>query len=86
MQSIHREPLFGMAAACEVAAVEEIKVANVKCGGCAATIREQLAPLSGVKDVDVDIQTGIVKVRGDGLSRGVLEEKLRSIGYPPQAH
>lgn len=66
--------------------MEEIKVANVKCGGCAATIREQLAPLSGVKDVDVDIQAGVVKVQGDGLSRDQLEDKLRAIGYPPQAH
>lgn len=74
------------AAGCEVAAVEEIEVANVKCGGCVATIREHLASMPGVKDVDVDIQTGVVKVHGDGLSRNQLEDKLRSIGYPPRAH
>ena len=63
--------------------MEEIKVANVKCGGCAATIRQNLAPLAGVNDVDVDIQGGVVRVRGEGLSRAQLEEALRAIGYPP---
>jgi copper chaperone len=86
MACIHREfrPNVGRSADCEVTAVEEIKVANVKCGGCAATIRKNLTPVAGVKSVDVDIQGGVVKVHGDGLSRSQLEDKLRAIGYPPR--
>ncbi len=66
--------------------MEEIKVANIKCGGCAATIREHLGSMPGVEEVDVDIKGGVVKVSGEGLSRDRIEEKLLSIGYPPQAH
>ena len=66
--------------------MEEIKVANVKCGGCAATIREHLTPMDGVKEVDVDIPGGVVTVYGEGLSRAQLEDKLLAIGYPPRAH
>lgn len=64
----------------------EIKVANVKCGGCASTIRDNLAAMPGVKDVSVDIQGGVVSVAGEALDRHRLEAKLREIGYPPLGH
>lgn len=64
--------------------MEEIKVANVKCDGCAATIRDGLADLPGVQIVNVDIPSGMVKVVGEGVDRAGLEAKLRDLGYPPQ--
>ncbi len=64
--------------------MEEIKVANVKCDGCVATIRDGLAGLPGVKETSVDIPTGVVRVIGEGIDRNGLEAKLRELGYPPQ--
>lgn len=64
--------------------MEEIKVTNVKCGGCAATIHDRLTSLSGVDNVTVEIQDGVVRVYGRDLSRDRLEDCLRAIGYPPR--
>jgi copper chaperone len=64
---------------------QTFKVQNVKCGGCAAAIREGLLKLSGVEEVDVTIQEGIVTVRGTKLSREALAGKLAEIGYPETA-
>jgi len=63
--------------------MEEIKVANVKCDGCAATIRDGLASLPGVKEISVDVPTGTVRIIGEGVDRGGVEDKLRELGYPP---
>ncbi|MDH4275790.1 MAG: heavy-metal-associated domain-containing protein [Gammaproteobacteria bacterium] len=57
-------------------------VANVKCGGCADTIRSKLAAENGVAHVAVDIKTGHVEVQGAGLQRARLAQALKSAGYP----
>ncbi len=36
----------------------EIEVENIKCGGCANTIKGKLGALDGVSDVQVDIENG----------------------------
>lgn len=66
--------------------MEQIRVANVKCGGCAATIRDKLTAMPGVADVTVDIDGGLVTVSGEAVSRPAVEAKLREIGYPPREH
>ena len=40
----------------------EIQVENIKCGGCASTIKKKLMEDSQVKDVDVNIEQGIVSL------------------------
>jgi len=62
---------------------ERILVANVKCGGCASTIKEGLAGLSGVESVDVDVAEGAVTiglVDADRLAS--VKSKLAELGYP----
>ena len=61
---------------------EVITVANVKCGGCACTIRESLLSMGGVTDVDVAVAEGRVTVHGEELSRDQLTTNLAEIGYP----
>ena len=61
---------------------EIIHVANVKCGGCARTIRESLLAVGGVTDVDVVIEAGCVTVHGDDLARDKLTATLAQLGYP----
>jgi copper chaperone len=61
---------------------EHFEVDNVKCGGCAAAIRDGLAEVAGVESVEVDIASGRVEVTGSGLDRGELATRLASLGYP----
>ena len=60
----------------------EVTVENIKCGGCANTIRTRLEKLDGVDAVTVDVESGCVTVDGDDGQRGTVIERLVSLGYP----
>lgn len=59
-----------------------IEVDNIKCGGCANSIRKALLALPGVEQVDVDIEAGRVAVWGDEEAREAVVEALGRMGYP----
>ncbi len=61
---------------------EEIIVANVKCDGCATTIKNELLKLQGVSYTDVLKEKDMVKVSYDGINRNTIIKKLHSLGYP----
>ncbi len=61
---------------------EVFQVRNVRCQGCVTAIREGLAELAGVDEVEVSIEEGRVTVRGQGLERARIAEKLAALGYP----
>lgn len=61
-----------------------LTASNIKCGGCAENIRAGLEPLSGVVQVSVDVSSGQVEVKGEGLERGAVAQKLADLGYPEQ--
>jgi len=63
-------------------ASETFRVQNVKCGGCVKTIRDGLATVPGVDDVEVIQESGAVTVQGDTLVRTQLAAKLKELGYP----
>jgi copper chaperone CopZ len=42
--------------------VEQIKVTGMTCGHCAAAVSGELSKLAGVSNVDVDLETGIVRI------------------------
>lgn len=64
-----------------------VSVENIKCGGCANSIRKQLLAIESVEDVNVDIEQGQVSIQG---SDGVVTDELRlqvlqtllKMGYP----
>jgi copper chaperone len=60
----------------------EIIVENIKCNGCATSVKDKLMKLNGVTAVEVDVANGIVKV--DGIEDGRRDEAidaLASMGY-----
>lgn len=62
---------------------EKIIIANLKCGGCATTIKNDLLKLNGVNEVSVDIENDAVNVNyNDDLDRNIIIDKLYSLGYP----
>lgn len=65
---------------------ETIKVDNLKCQGCAKTIRRELTWIGEVISVDVDVEQSVVTVdyAGKNRMRKVFVEKLRKLGYPEE--
>lgn len=61
---------------------ETFYVENIKCGGCAKTIKGTLQKVLGVQDVDVYVEQDKVCVMGIGLNRAKLKENISSLGYP----
>ncbi len=60
----------------------EISAQNIKCGGCASTIIENLNKLDAVSDCQVDVETGVVSVDADESSREAVTQLLTKLGYP----
>lgn len=65
---------------------ETIKVDNLKCQGCAKTIRRELTWVGEVISVDVDVEKSIVKIEYTGKNklRDLFLEKLKKLGYPEE--
>lgn len=60
----------------------EIQIENLKCGGCAATIKKGLLSLDAVTEVVIDIENSIVTVTSESENLQVIKEKLSKLGYP----
>lgn len=62
----------------------KIQVENIKCNGCAASIKNGLLKFPEIKNVAVEIESGTILIEGedDILNRDVIIEKLQSMGYP----
>lgn len=60
----------------------QISVENIKCGGCASTIRSKLEAMEGIDKVDVMIEQGIVDVEAVDDTRDAVAAKLLKLGYP----
>lgn len=60
-----------------------IVIENLKCGGCANSIKNALMELEGVQDVTVDRDIETVNVTGDdSLNLNMVKQKLHHLGYP----
>jgi copper ion binding protein len=64
---------------------KKVRVPNISCGHCVATIERELATLDGVAAVKADVETKEVVVKWtDPATWQRIEETLREIGYPPE--
>ena len=63
---------------------EAIFIENLKCSGCANTIRKELLKLDGVFNVDIHMDESSVNIEFDEaiLPREKILKKLAWIGYP----
>jgi len=59
-----------------------LSVENIKCGGCANSIRKALTGIEGVGPVDVDIERGEVRVEAGDAARAAVAKRLLELGYP----
>ena len=62
---------------------ECIHIANLKCSGCAATIRDRLTKISQVEVHHINEEEGLVELSyPDAATRQLIKDKLYSLGYP----
>jgi copper chaperone len=59
-----------------------IQVENIKCGGCANSIKKGLMDEAGVSTVAIDVENGMVSIDGENLDRDAIAAHLLKMGYP----
>ncbi len=60
----------------------DILIENLKCGGCAATIKKGLLGLDTVETVEIDVEKSLVSVNTTTDELTAVKEKLSKLGYP----
>ena len=60
----------------------DIQIENLKCVGCAATIKKGLLAINTVSEVTVDVENSMVSVVSTPENRMMIKEKLSKLGYP----
>lgn len=61
----------------------KVSIDNIKCGGCAASIKKGLKSFAAVSDVTVDVENESVEItHQDDFPVNTLKEKLLTMGYP----
>lgn len=56
-------------------------VAGMTCGHCEAAVTSEIAALLGVTAVEVDLQTKLVTVHGEGLDEGLIIAAIDEAGF-----
>ncbi len=60
----------------------KIYIENLKCGGCAATIKKGISAIEGVSDINVIVDESLVEVTTTNDVIKTVKEKLSKMGYP----
>jgi copper chaperone len=56
-------------------------VPKIHCAHCADSIREEVAAVPGVDEVQVDLDSKLVTIGGEALSDDALRAAIREAGY-----
>ena len=56
-------------------------VPGMHCGHCKASVTEEVSAVDGVEDVQIDLGTKLVLVRGNGLNEAKLRAAIEDAGY-----
>lgn len=60
----------------------DVIVSGMTCGHCTASVQEEIGELDGVRDVQVDLPTGLVTIVSDReLGRDQIEAAVVEAGY-----
>lgn len=59
-----------------------LEVENIKCHGCANSIKSALEALTKSRMIEVDIEQGIIQIEDVEGKEAVIINKLRNMGYP----
>ena len=56
-------------------------VSGMSCGHCKAAVAEEVSSVAGVESVDVDLETKLVVVHGEGLDDTAIRAAIDEAGY-----
>lgn len=56
-------------------------VPGMSCGHCKEAVTEEVSKVDGVTEVDVDLDTKLVLVSGDGMDDSALRAAIEEAGY-----
>ena len=63
--------------------MKTVQVENLKCGGCASTIKKGLISIDGIETVDIAIETSEIIIQSENEEVIALAiKKLSNMGYP----
>lgn len=60
----------------------KIYIENLKCGGCATTIKKGILSLNTVTNIEVNVDESLVKITSESEAISSVKEKLAKMGYP----
>ncbi len=60
----------------------DIQIENLKCGGCAATIKKGILGIDGINEVTIDVEKSIVSIASEKENLDEIKSKLSKLGYP----
>ena len=58
-----------------------LTVPGMSCGHCRAAVAEEVSGVHGVENVDVNLETKVVTVKGEDLDPNPLRAAVESAGY-----
>jgi copper chaperone len=56
-------------------------VTGMTCAHCVLSVSEEVGEVAGVEAIDVDLATGRLAVRGDGIHDATIAEAVAEAGY-----
>jgi copper chaperone len=57
------------------------RVVGMSCGHCRAAVTEEVGRLEGVSGVEVDLESGLVTVRGTAIDDASVASAVEEAGY-----
>jgi copper chaperone CopZ len=61
--------------------IRDYTVAGMTCAHCVLSVREEVSEVAGVQDVEVDLASGRVSVRGQAISDDAVRAAVGAAGY-----
>jgi len=58
-----------------------VKVNGMTCNHCKANVQNNLASIAGIDNIEIDLESGKVKMTGDDINLSEVKTKVESIGY-----
>ena len=62
--------------------MQKFRVLNVKCEGCANSLKKKLEPIFGKIDVNLELEPREITIYQDEIDEDKLKNLLKSLGYP----
>jgi copper chaperone len=56
-------------------------VAGMTCNHCVMSVREEIAEIPGVRDIDIDLTTGRLAVAGQNVTDAAIAAAVAAAGY-----